>query len=297
LTAAEDVLHEAHLDVSQAVPRPDIIGFHGQTVAHDSSVGRTHQVGDGARLATNTGVPVVYDFRSLDMKHGGQGAPLAPIFHHAAARAVGLTAPVVFLNIGGVSNVTWLDPQLPPEAMVAFDTGPGNALIDDFVSNRTGAVQDTDGVLAMSGATHHGLIAGIGREFLEREPPKSLDRHDFHAALRCVEALSDADGAATLAALTVETISAAQVFFPRPPVRWLVCGGGRHNPALMSGLRERVTGLVDPVEAVGLNGDLLEAQAFGYLAVRAMRALPTSFPGTTGCAKPVSGGVIVYPQR
>lgn len=295
LAAAGEVIHRAHVALAQALPGADVIGFHGQTLAHDPAEGRTHQLGDGPRLARETGLTVVHDFRSADMRAGGQGAPLAPIFHHAAARAAGLRVPVAFLNLGGVGNITWLDPRERPEAMLAFDTGPANALLDDFVEQRTREPQDTDGALAAAGRAHLDLIAGIGEQYLSTPPPKSLDRHDFHAAMSTVEGLSTEDGAATLAALTVRTVAAGLKHLPSPPMRWLVCGGGRRNPVLMAGLREALPGLVDPVEAVGLDGDLLEAQAFGHLATRVIRGLPTSYPGTTGCAVPVSGGQIARP--
>ena len=295
LMAAREVIHWAHLALAQALRGADVIGFHGQTLAHDPAAGRTHQLGDAARLARETGLAVVHDFRSADMAAGGQGAPLAPIFHHAAAQAAGLRVPVAFLNLGGVGNITWLDPRKGPEAMLAFDTGPANALLDDFVEQRIGEPQDTDGVLAANGTAQLGLIEAVGAEYLAKIPPKSLDRNDFHAALSAVEGLSTEDGAATLAAFTVHTVAAGLIHLPSPPLRWLVCGGGRHNPTLTAGLAATLPGLVDSVEAVGLDGDLLEAQAFGHLAVRVLRGLPISYPGTTGCTAPVSGGQVARP--
>lgn len=294
LQAASEVIHHAHLEAIHALPKADVIGFHGQTLAHDPACARTHQLGDGARLAKAAGVPVVWDFRSADMRADGEGAPLAPFYHFALARAVGLTAPVVFLNIGGVANVTWADPRAAepeePGALLAFDTGPGNALMDDFVWARTGSVFDAEGQLARTGQAYE--MANIGQEFLERTPPKSLDRHDFHQAMDQVTEMSDADGAATLLKLTVDTIHAATEHFPSAPARWLICGGGRKNATLIEALAARADAPVDPVEAVGLDGDMLEAQAFGYLAARVLDGLPTSAPGTTGCDVPVCGGEI-----
>ncbi|MBB5514827.1 anhydro-N-acetylmuramic acid kinase [Rubricella aquisinus] len=294
LVAASEVIHHAHLEAIRALPPAEVIGFHGQTLAHDPERARTHQLGDGARLAAAAGVPVVWDFRSADMRAGGQGAPLAPFYHFALARAVGLTAPVVFLNIGGVANVTWVNPRCAapeaPGALLAFDTGPGNALMDDFVMARRGVRFDDKGALARGGRVQD--VSAIGQGFLQRTPPKSLDRHDFHAALEMVAPLSDADGMATLLDLTVDTIAKAQLHFPSAPVRWLVCGGGRKNATLMDALSARLSQPVDPVEAVGLDGDMLEAQAFGHLAVRVLTDQPTSAPGTTGCAAPVCGGQI-----
>lgn len=276
-------------------PAPGVIGFHGQTIAHAPDEGWTWQLGDGAALARAMNRPVVWDFRSADMAAGGEGAPLAPFYHFALARHIGAAEPVAFLNIGGVANVTWVDPRKDapeaPGALLAFDTGPGNALVNDWMKARTGAALDRDGAAAASGRPDGAALRSnaIGA-FLDRAPPKSLDRNAFAAALEAVAGLSTADGAATLTALTVDCVVAGLRHMPSPPTRWLVCGGGRRNPAMMRMLAARIDAPVAPVEEAGLDGDLLEAQAFAYLAVRIMRGLPTSAPGTTGCAAPVVGG-------
>ncbi len=279
---------------------PQVVGFHGQTVAHRPAEGFTLQLGDGAAVAAGCGVVTVWDFRSADLRAGGEGAPLAPFFHFALARRAGLEAPVAFLNLGGVGNVTWIDPAADtpgaPGALLAFDTGPANALIDDFMAARTGAGYDADGAAAGRGSVASEILARFRHTpYLDRTPPKSLDRNDFLPVLEAVSELGTEDGAATLTAFTADCVAAARRHMPSPPARWLVCGGGRRNLTMMRMLAERLEAPVDPVEAVGLDGDMLEAQAFAYLAVRVLRGLPTSAPSTTGCIEPVRGGRISYP--
>ncbi len=300
---AEDVAEEVdgvHLAAARALGgAPQVAGYHGQTVAHDPEAGRTRQLGSGDALARGLGIPVVWDFRTQDMAAGGQGAPLVPVFHHACARWAGLAAPVAFLNIGGVANVSWVDPRAPapsaPGACVAFDTGPGNALINDWMAGQTGAAMDAGGAAGRIGTVHRTrLRSNTARAYLDRPGPKSLDRDDFAGVLAAMAGLSVPDGAATLAAFTVDCVVEAVRHLPSAPDRWLVCGGGRHNAALMADLGERLPG-VAPVEAIGLDGDMLEAQAFAFLAVRVLRGLPTSTPTTTGCREPVCGGRIAHP--
>lgn len=276
-------------------PMPEVIGFHGQTVAHAPEQGWTWQLGDGGALARALSRAVVWDLRTADMQAGGQGAPLAPFFHHALARHIGAREPTAFLNIGGVANVSWVDPrrERPEEegALIAFDTGPGNALINDWMMARTGVPMDRDGALAARGRVHRDLLAsGWGEEYLSQPGPKSLDRNAFQGVAEAIRDLSPEDGAATLTAFTVECVARSVEHMPAPPARWLVCGGGRQNATMMAMLHERLGAPVEPVEAVGLDGDMLEAQAFAWLAVRVLRGLPNSAPSTTGCASPVSGG-------
>jgi len=284
-------------------PMPDLVGFHGQTVGHAPEEGWTWQLGDGAALARRLARTVVWDFRSADIAAGGQGAPLAPFYHWALARHLGLTAPVAFVNIGGVANVTWVDPAAPapeaPGALMAFDTGPGNALIDDLVRARTGRAYDAGGALAAAGrADPRALQSNALADYLARPGPKSLDRNAFQQIREGVAALATEDAAATLAEVTAASIAAAEAHLPRRPERWIVCGGGRRNADLMRRLGDRLAASVDPIEAVcgsTIDGDMLEAQAFAYLAVRVLRGLPTSAPGTTGCRAPVSGGRVSRP--
>lgn len=280
---------------------PQVVGFHGQTVAHAPDEGWTWQLGDGDALSRILNRPVVWDFRTEDVGAGGEGAPLAPFYHFALAKHIGAAEPLAFLNIGGVANLTWVDPMrdTPEEdgALLAFDTGPGNAMVNDWMKSQTGAAYDANGVAAAGGLVHGDrLVSNSGSDYLSRPGPKSLDRNDFHGVLRTMEGLSVDDGAATLTAFTADCVAASVAHMPSAPARWLVCGGGRLNKTMMAMLSERLEAPVEPVEAVGLDGDMLEAQAFAYLAVRVLRGLPTSAPSTTGCKVPICGGRISHPS-
>ena len=262
-----------------------LIGFHGQTVYHRPEVRFTRQLGTGARVARELGIDTVDRFRHADVASGGEGAPFVPLYHRALASR--LEQPLMILNLGGVGNVTYID----GDTVIAFDTGPASALLDDFVLRRRGLSFDENGQLAASGTVDEKLVAAFMQNpFFDRPAPKSLDRQDFHARAKGVEALSDADGAATLAAFTVESVIAALRHVPRRPLRWLVTGGGRRNAHFMARLREQLGVSVEPVESVGWDGDFLEAQAFGYLAVRSAKGLPLSLPTTTGVPHPMPGG-------
>jgi anhydro-N-acetylmuramic acid kinase len=276
-----------HVDAVRALGvAADLIGFHGQTILHRPATRRTWQIGDADLLARETGMRVAHDFRSADVAAGGQGAPLVPVYH--AALAAGLARPLAVLNIGGVANVTYIGAD---GALLACDTGPGNALLDDFCWRHLGEPMDRDGRLAAAGSADEGVLAGLmAHGFFARPAPKSLDRQDFAHVLAVVEGLSPADGAATLAAFTARAALAAP--WPVAPVRLLVTGGGRHNPAIMAALRAAAPCPVEAVEAVGWQGDALEAQCFAYLAARVVRGLPLSFPGTTGVPVPLAGGLL-----
>lgn len=271
----------------------DIIGFHGQTIMHRPEEGRTWQIGDGALLAARTNIPVVNDFRGRDVEAGGQGAPLAPAFH--AALCARLNGPVAILNVGGVANVTWIGARLDlrtGEGLCAFDTGPGNALIDDWARDHRGLTMDRNGALAARGRVDDGVLARLlVHSYFRDPPPKSLDRDDFAAAARrATRGLDAADGAATLTAFTAASVALAVDHLPEAPRRWIVTGGGRHNPTLMAELRRRLAADVATAEDMRWDGDALEAQAFAYLAVRSLLGLPLTFPGTTGAPQPLSGG-------
>ena len=294
LTELEQDITEAHAAAVRAllaearvpVSAIDVVGFHGQTVIHRPQRRFTRQLGDGGALARRLGITVVNRFRHADVAAGGQGAPLVPLYH--AALAENLPRPLAVLNLGGVGNVTWLGDGV---AMLAFDTGPGNALIDDWVRVHGAGGFDEGGRIALAGQVDQAALDRLlDNPYFARKPPKSLDRHDF--STRGLTALSLEDGAATLAAFTVESVALARAHFPKPAKRWLVCGGGRHNQVLMRELQIALNVPVDPVEAVGWQGDALEAQAFGFLAVRSLRGLPLSLPSTTGVPEPMRGGDI-----
>jgi anhydro-N-acetylmuramic acid kinase len=267
------------------------IGFHGQTIDHAPAEGRTWQIGDGALLAREVGITVVSDFRSLDVARGGEGAPLAPLYHAALAR--GLDRPLAVLNVGGVSNVTWIGAG---EAdVLAFDCGPGNAMLDDWVAKLTGAPFDRDGALALSGQVDETVLDRLlENDYFDRPAPKSLDRDHFDSSP--VAGLVPADGAATLTAFTAAAVARGLALMPEPPRRWLITGGGRRNAAIMVALAARLPSDVAPVEAVGWDGDALEAEAFAYLALRVAKGLPTTLPSTTGVSQPTSGGRIDQPS-
>jgi anhydro-N-acetylmuramic acid kinase len=286
----EDELTRLHADAVEQLlsrhpgTRIDVVGFHGHTILHCPANRRTWQIGDGALLASRLGLDVVADFRSADVAAGGEGAPLAPLFH--AALAAALRKPIAVLNIGGVANVTWIGEGAD---IGAFDTGPGNALIDDWVRRHTGAAADIDGALALRGRVSMLHVQRfMTRRFFDRPPPKSLDRDEFRETVPAELPLED--GAATLTEMTAAAVEAGIRYFPAPAREWLVTGGGRHNAALMEALRRRLGGPVRPVEAVGWDGDALEAQAFAYLAVRSLEGLPLSLPSTTGVPQPTCGG-------
>jgi anhydro-N-acetylmuramic acid kinase len=285
-------LTEYHAKAVAALGRPaDLIGFHGQTILHLPHRRRTWQIGDAAWLAWRTGTRVAWDFRSADVAAGGEGAPLAPIFHAALARE--LEKPLAVLNIGGVANVTWIGPD---GDLAACDTGPGNGPLDDWVRRHTGAAYDRDGALARAGVVDAAVLGRlIADDYFTRPAPKSLDRLDFARALAAsgLDALSPADGAATLVAFTAAAVAATRL--PAPPRRWLVTGGGRRNPAIMAALRDQLAAPVDAVELPGWDGDALEAQCFGFLAARVAAGLPLSYPGTTGVPRPMAGGQIAAP--
>jgi anhydro-N-acetylmuramic acid kinase len=271
----------------------DIVGFHGQTVLHRPQARLTVQIGDGEDLAQRLGLTVAYDFRAADVAAGGQGAPLVPVFHQALARRLDRPHPIAVLNVGGVANVTYVDGGPP----IACDTGPGNALIDDFMRARTGAPLDRDGDQAARGRVDEAFVARVlEHPFFGERCPKSLDRNAFAFANLGLPEFSIADGAATLSALTAAAVARVVPHLPRPPRSWIIAGGGAHNPTLVRMLAARLApATVETADMVGWAADALEAQAFAYLAVRSLRKLPLTFPTTTGVSRPLAGGLIVHP--
>ncbi len=281
LAAVQRFIAEQKLDPAGI----DLVGLHGQTVYHRPEQRFTRQLIDGPAVAQALGIPTVDRFRHADVAAGGEGAPFAPLYHRALAQA--LEQPVMVLNLGGVGNVTYID----GETVIAFDTGPASAILDDFVLRRQGRAYDADGALAASGQVRQELVAGFMQNpYFDRPAPKSLDRNDFHRRAQVVDALPDADGAATLAAFTIESVVASLRHVPDVPKRWLVTGGGRLNRHFMARLSQRLGVPVEPVEAAGWDGDALEAQTFAYLAIRSVKGLPLSLPGTTGVPQPLTGG-------
>jgi len=264
-----------------------LVGLHGQTVLHRPRQRFTRQLCDGARASARLGIDVVNDFRAADIAAGGEGAPLVPLYH--AAICAGLPLPLMVLNLGGVGNVTYLDSK---GGVLAFDTGPANALIDDFLARRRGLTHDEGGRIAQSGHVDAKVLASLMSDpYFDRPAPKSLDRNHFHALGRAVDSLGDADGAATLTAFTVEATAAALRHVEVEPRQWLVCGGGRLNATLMRALSSRLGVSVRPIEATGFDGDVIEAQCFAYLAIRSRRGLALSLPTTTGAPHAMTGGV------
>ena len=299
--AVSDLVTQAHATLLAGFQDVALIGFHGQTLAHAPRQQGTLQAGDGAALAGKLGKPVVWDFRTDDVRMGGEGAPLAPFYHFACAKWMGATQPLCFLNLGGVGNLTYVDPRFErpetPGALLAFDTGPANAPLNDLLQARLGLEMDHDGQVACTGTVETGALElFLAEPYFARMPPKSLDRNDFSEMIGLVGELSDADAAATLTAMCAAGVAQGMEHCPQKPGRVLVTGGGRHNPLLMEMLAVSLDCPVAPVEAVGLDGDMLEAQAFAHLAVRVARGMPTSCPGTTGVRAAVGGGIVSVPS-
>ncbi len=300
LKQAQEVVLQAHeqvvrtlLDRSAIGPEKiDLIGFHGQTVLHRPEQGITVQLGYGERLADRLGIPVVAELRQADIRAGGQGAPLVPVYHRALVKQGGLALPVAVLNVGGVANVTYIGAD---GEMIAFDTGPGNALIDDWVRRHNAGDMDKGGEIAARGRVKESVLATLLADpYFSMEPPKSLDRNHFS-----IEPLADLSlewGAMTLTSFTALAASRADFFFPMPPEKWIICGGGAHNPVLMNEFQKRLSGEVLSANELGWSPDYMEAEAFAYLAVRSIRGLPLTFPGTTGVPAPQTGGVLHKPQ-
>jgi anhydro-N-acetylmuramic acid kinase len=270
----------------------DIVGFHGQTVLHRPERRLTVQIGDAAALAKAIHIPVMHDFRAADVAAGGQGAPFVPVYHRALAQSLGREGPIVVVNIGGVSNITYIDGA---DTLIACDTGPGNALLDDFMFRVMSQPFDCEGRLAAQGFADQAWIArALELPFFAVPPPKSLDRNDF-AALK-LGAMSPPDGAATLTALTVAAIARIVSLLPKVPKSWIVAGGGARNLTMLRMLRERLQpATVEAADALGWSADAIEAQAFGFLAARGLKGLPLSYPATTGVPMPMTGGLIARP--
>ncbi len=297
LSAAEAMVTQRHIAAVEAflaaekIDRRsvDVVGFHGQTVLHRPEHQLTVQIGDGMALGRALGIAVAYDFRAADVAAGGQGAPLVPAYHRALAAAAGLTEPAVVINIGGVANLTFLANGADP---IAYDTGPGNALLDDLMLARTGTAVDSDGAAAAAGHVNEAVLRSLlAHPYFEKPVPKSLDRHEFSNAP--VASLSTADAAATLTAFTAASLALAFRHLPATASLAIICGGGAHNPTLMRELAGRLPCPVISADSLGWSGDAIEAQAFAYLAVRRLKNLPITFPGTTGVTRALEGGRLI----
>ena len=302
LAEAEELVTRTHAEAVEKfladnnISRDEIavVGFHGQTVLHRPHMRLTVQIGDGNALAQRIGMAVAFDFRADDVAGGGQGAPLVPIYHCALVAMLKGPQPVAVLNVGGVANVTCCDEEQPP---VACDTGPGNALIDDFLRARTGQAFDDGGAMAARGKVDDAFVSRVLHDkFFDQPPPKSLDRNAFAHANLSLPEMSVVDGCATLAALTAASVARIVPHLPRPPARWIIAGGGARNKTLVNFLAERLSpAIVETADAVGWSADALEAQAFAYLAVRTLDNLPITFPTTTGVKQAMQGGRMALP--
>lgn len=275
----------------------DIVGFHGQTLLHRPDSGLTVQIGDGQLLADETDLAVVFDMRANDMIHGGQGAPLVPAYHSALAHTLSLRGkPVCFVNIGGISNLTFIGSD---GALVAYDSGPGNTLIDQWVEAHAGIPFDKDGKIATAGKVIEALAEEyLANRFFLDNARRSLDRGDF--VLPQHDRADLCDGARTLAYVAAAAIVKSAGHLPEKPVMYIVCGGGRLNHVIMKDLTmlaARHGASVMAAEAAGFNGDAMEAEAWAYLAVRHLTGLPLTYPATTGVETPVSGGLFVSPRQ
>lgn len=300
LAKAEELINRAHFEAVKALLEQhqlatsdiDVVALHGQTVLHRPEQGITLQLGRGKGLADSLNIPVVDDFRSADMVAGGQGAPLVPIYHQALARAAGLELPVAVVNVGGVANVTYVGSD---NELIAFDTGPGNALLNDWVSRHGAGDMDEGGRIASRGRVKESVLSKLlANRYFSQDPPKSLDRNHF--SVEPLEGMSLEWGAMTLTSFTALAVSRADFFFPSPPEKWVICGGGVHNPVLMDEFKKRLSGEVLSADQLGWSSDFMEAEAFAYLAVRSLKGLPLTFPQTTGVDQPVTGGVLHRPQ-
>lgn len=269
-----------------------IVGFHGQTVLHrpptEAVLGKTCQLGDGNLMMRELGINVVNDFRSEDMRRGGQGAPLCGIYHQALLKRIGSSGDTAVLNLGGIGNISYFNGG---DTLIAFDTGPANAPINDLVRHFGLGDMDIEGALAAKGRVDEQKLAGLlEHTYFTAAYPKSLDRFDFSSNLAA--GLNAEDGAALLTALCGAAVGCALDLLPTRPTRLIVCGGGRHNTHLLKVISERANVQADPAESVNWRGDAIEAECFAFLAARRLANLPISFPSTTGVSEPTIGGVL-----
>ncbi len=287
----DDHINAVEVAIKEFGHSADIIGFHGQTISHDPAQRFTWQIGDSQRLANSTGIQIIGDMRVADVQAGGQGAPLLPLCHRAFASE--FEKPMAILNLGGVGNVTWLGEER--HDIVAFDTGPANALINDLVKEKTGEEYDSDGKLAAAGTVHQDMVDDwLTNEYFSRPVPKSLDRNAW--PVKRAYDLSLEDAVATLTAFTVQSVAKSFEYLPGKPKTVYVCGGGRHNKYIMAELSKALSCPVESVRKLDWNGDAVEAKGFAYLAVRSLLGLSITLPTTTGAPEPMTGGNTYNPS-
>ena len=272
----------------------EIIGFHGQTIIHNSKKKITKQLGDGSLLSKLTRKQVVYDFRQNDIKNGGEGAPLAPIFHELIAYKYKLKPPNIFVNIGGIANFTYLGlPKIGSNKIKNWYAGDlclGNCLIDKWIRKKSKKNFDKDGKIAKSGKINK-IILNDALQNYKAKKKRSLDIKDFD--LSFINSLSLKDGAATLTEYTARILSYHLKKLTLDNVKIILCGGGRKNNFLIKKIKKKITYPILLIDDYGINGDFVESQAFAYLSIRSFLKLPVSFPATTGCIKPCTGGILV----
>jgi anhydro-N-acetylmuramic acid kinase len=286
--AVADAIHALVSQTGLCLSEVDVIGMHGFTVLHrpDPPVRRTRQIGDGALLAHKLGVDVAFDFRAADIASGGQGAPLAPIYHAALLRYKRRPRPATVLNLGGVANITY---WAGGDDVLAFDAGPANGPINEWMERHGRGTYDADGACAAAGRVDETLISrALEHPFFARAIPKSLDRFDFNADL--ARGLDLIDGAATLTALCAAALARGLDMLPTPPAELIVCGGGRKNPTLMREVATRSGTQALDCDTIGWRGDAIEAELIAFIAARTVLGLPLTFPTTTGVLRPTSGG-------
>jgi anhydro-N-acetylmuramic acid kinase len=299
-SAAAEIVETAHADLLRRFEVGDLVGFDGHTIAHDPAIQSPSQIGDGRVLAEVLGRPVVWDFRSADLELGGQGAPLAPFYHFALAKWLGADQPLAFISLGTVARLTWVDPGFDrpdvPGAVLAFDTGPGTGPLGDLLRARHRLTAGEEIRLAQEGSVDDGVVTRhLADGYFHRMPPKLVGPDTFAGLLAAVAHLPDADAAATLTAVAAISVSVGMEHCPIPPKRLLISGAGRHHLTLMRMLDAALDCPVELVDDVGLDGDMIDAQAIAYLAVRVANGLPTTCPGTTGVRAAVCGGTISRP--
>lgn len=261
------------------------IGFSGQTIYHNPKQGVTWQIGNPHLLAKLTNIDVISDFRRRDVAFGGNGAPLIPVFHQCLMHTQ--QSPVAMLNIGGVANITYIHDN----EIIAFDTGPGNSLINDAMIKHYNKLYDHEGLTAKLGKINRKIIQQIlNHPFFNQLPPKSLDRNDFMHVAELVSNLTKEDSIATLTELTVSSITAGIALLPKVPLKVYLCGGGTHNKTILESLQNHLN--IHNIDELGCNPDFIESQGFAYLAARFLRKLPSSFSSTTGVTKPTIAGVL-----